>query len=177
MQFAESLVFHIFHRLRTGLWAGLWKVAWGLGSRQRAGRVDAGGVPEEKALRVEVAGRLHLRPDVVKGVFAAQREVLEPGDEHRVPAAELAAEVPERAGDSDARNGVRIVQAVLAGPEVGGIDHRVDAVEVPGQSARALTDAHLAGGAQSEEGGGNARALRRRRWRRRRRWGSARSRT
>src|ERR671918_2843506 len=160
MQFAESLVFHIFHRFHAGLWAGLWKVAWRLRSRQRAGRVDTGGVPEEEALRVEVARGLNLRPDVVEGVLAPQREVLEPGDEHRVPAAERPAEVPERAGDRDARNRVRIVQAVLAGPEVGGIDHRVDAVEVSGQATRTLADAHLAGGAQSEDGGGDARAER-----------------
>src|SRR5918999_267149 len=160
MQFADSLVFHIFHRVRADLWAGLWKMAWRLRSRQRAARVDAGGVPEQEALRVEVAGRLDLRPDVVEGVLAPQREVLEPGDEHGVPAAELPAEVPERAGDRDARNRVRIVQAVLAGPEVGWIDHRVDAVEVRSQSARSLADAHLARGAQSEDGGGDARAER-----------------
>jgi hypothetical protein len=60
------------------------------------GRVDAGGVPEHESARVERAGRLDLGGDVGRRVRAAEREVLEPGDDRRLLAGELRLEVGQR---------------------------------------------------------------------------------
>src|SRR5438552_8341993 len=63
-------------------------------------RVDAIGVPEQESLRVVPTRRPDLRPHLFGGAAAArQREVLEPRNEHRLPAAEGPAEIPQRVRD------------------------------------------------------------------------------
>src|SRR3954454_16082778 len=56
---------------------------------ERLHRVQPGGVPEHEALDVLEPRRLDLVLDVREGVGAAEREVLEPGNEHRLSARDL----------------------------------------------------------------------------------------
>src|SRR5919109_2910804 len=160
MQFAKSLVFHNFHRCPFGLWEALWISARSLATAEGAGGVDPGGVPEQEAARVPVSRGLDLGADVLEGVRAAKREVLQPRDEVRPAPREGAVEVLERAGNGDPRDRARIVEPVLAGAVVGGIDHRVDGVEIRGEPARLLPDPHAARGAQPEDGGRDPATLR-----------------
>src|SRR5580765_8165354 len=83
--------------------------------RERLDRVEAGGVPEHEALDVLQAGGLDLILDVGERVGAAEREVLEPRDQHRLVARDLRAEVPQGVGDRRARAVVGIDDVVLAG--------------------------------------------------------------
>ena len=80
-QIAETSLFHIFHRSRTGLWASLWEPARGLGTGERLRLVDPARVPEEEPAGLRVAGGEDLRADVLERVVAAEGEVLQPRDD------------------------------------------------------------------------------------------------
>jgi hypothetical protein len=117
----------------------------------RAARVDAGRVPEQVSLCARVAGGLDLFLHVRERVRPPEREVLQPWDEPRIETRQLPVEIPEREPDGATGLCVWIGQVVLARPEVGGIDHRIDRVEVRTELLRALPDSHVAGRAEAED--------------------------
>lgn len=88
--------------LHSTLWVcaagGLLVIPWTVLSPLRAGQsavgVDAVGVPEQEAVRVVQARGLDLGSHVGEGVRPTEREVLQPGDESCVGAAQHPAEVP-----------------------------------------------------------------------------------
>src|SRR5919106_2659497 len=143
MQFAKVSVFHIFHTPRRELWARLWNAARLL-TGERARSVDARGVPEEVALGLRVTGGHDLATNVVQGVLPAEGEVLQPGNEPGLLAAEGEREIPQREGDRARRLCVWIRQVELTRAVMGGVDHRVDGVEVGGELPRPLANSHVA---------------------------------
>src|SRR5436309_14248775 len=95
---------------------------------QCGGAVDAARIPEHEALRLLESCRLDLVADVRERVRVANREVLEPRNDVRLPAAELRAEVAQGVGDGRPRPRIGIDDVVLPGPVVRGVDHWVDRV-------------------------------------------------
>src|SRR5439155_18314372 len=114
-------------------------------------RVDADRIPEQEAVGVVRPRGEDLVADVLHGVGAPEREVLEPGNQPRMAPFERSPEVAERVRDRLAGPVVRHAYPILARVVVRGVDHRIDGVDVARHATRQLTDSQVAGRGEAED--------------------------